>query len=216
MLITEDTFIISDTHFGHSNMIAYEPSRTFLADLQSVSGGAGADIVNKVYHKLADNWNAVIGKNDTVLHLGDFVWGGRDNIRTWVNRLNGRIILIKGNHDRDASVYLELGIEVIEGILVNGEHIPASKYVNALITEINGLMIMFSHYPVEEDGIKRDEKFNPAISKLFEIFIEYNCDINVHGHVHSRSLEGSLYCRNVSVEVMGFKPVRIGDILNGI
>ena len=76
MLITEDTFIISDTHFGHFNMIAYEPSRTFLADLQSVSGGAGADIVNKVYHKLADNWNAVVGKTDTILHLGRFRMGG--------------------------------------------------------------------------------------------------------------------------------------------
>ena len=214
MLITEDTFIISDTHFGHFNMIAFEPSRTFLADLQSVSGGA--DLVNKVYHKLADNWNAVVGKNDTVLHLGDFVWGGRDTIRTWTSRLNGRIILIKGNHDRNALVYPEFGIEVIEGILVDGKHIPAPKYVNALITEVNGLRIMFSHLPVEEDRIKRDEKFNPAISKLFEIFMEYNCDINVHGHVHSRSLEGSAYCRNVSVEVMGFKPVRIGEILNGI
>ncbi|MCL4427596.1 MAG: hypothetical protein M1276_01175, partial [Deltaproteobacteria bacterium] len=100
--------------------------------------------------------------------------------------------------------------------MANGKHIPAPKHVNALITEINGSRIMFSHLPVEEDGIKRDEKFNLAISKLFEIFLEYNCDINVHGHVHSRSLEGSAYCRNVSVEVIGFKPVRIMEILNGI
>ena len=44
MTITEDTFIISDTHFGHDNIIAYEPSRMTLADSDSVSNSL--DIVS--------------------------------------------------------------------------------------------------------------------------------------------------------------------------
>ena len=93
---------------------------------------------------------------------------------------------------------------------MDGRVIQSPRYVNAVIMDIKGLKVMFSYLPIEENDIKRDEKFSPAISRFFEIFIEHNCDINVHGRGHSHSMDGSACCRNVSVEVMGFKPVRIG------
>ena len=215
MTITEDTFIISDTHFGHDNIVTYEPSRTTLIDLDSVSNNI--DLVNKINHRLVENWNNTIGKNDTVLHLGDLAWGGQDKIKTWAKRLNGNITLIKGNHDRGSyAFYKELGIDLIEGVhlLLNGTYdlINTPKHVNTLITELAGKRIMFSHFPVE-NHIKHDIYYKPATEKLFEIFMQYNCDINIHGHVHSNSIWESPSCINASVEVINFKPVKIKNII---
>ncbi len=63
-----------------NDIIAYEPSRTTFADLDSVSNRI--DIANKVNHRLVETWNNAIGKNDTVLHLGDLAWGGQDRLLT--------------------------------------------------------------------------------------------------------------------------------------
>jgi calcineurin-like phosphoesterase family protein len=38
------------------------------------------------------------------------------------------------------------------------------------------------------------------------------CDINIHGHVHSMKL-GDKRCINASFEAIGFKPVRLGVLL---
>ena len=47
---------------------------------------------------LIENWNSVVGENDTVYHLGDF---GNYEI---IKQLNGSINLIKGNYDRNDEV----------------------------------------------------------------------------------------------------------------
>ena len=46
---------------------------------------------------LIASWNARVGKNDLVYHLGDFAWG---DWRPILERLNGDIILISGGHDK--------------------------------------------------------------------------------------------------------------------
>lgn len=47
--------------------------------------------------ELVKNWNEVVGVNDKVYHLGDVVINRRA-LKT-LSRLNGRKVLIKGNHD---------------------------------------------------------------------------------------------------------------------
>jgi calcineurin-like phosphoesterase family protein len=51
---------------------------------------------------LISNWNKVVGQSDMVYHLGDFAFG-RDitpcSARIIRKRLNGRICLIRGNHE---------------------------------------------------------------------------------------------------------------------
>ena len=48
---------------------------------------------------LITNWNSTIGKDDIVFHLGDFAMGGSAEWCRLLERLNGRIYLILGNHD---------------------------------------------------------------------------------------------------------------------
>ena len=58
-------------------------------------------------------WNSVVGKDDPVLYVGDFYEsvpvtckGGVADLQDLLGKLNGQIVLIKGNHDKmDDSVY---------------------------------------------------------------------------------------------------------------
>ena len=79
-------FFIADTHFGHSNIIKY-CDRPF-------KDAAEMD------ETLIQNWNRVVTREDTVYHLGDFALVRKDRIVEYFNALNGRKILIMGNHDR--------------------------------------------------------------------------------------------------------------------
>ena len=82
---TDNVFFTSDTHFYHNNIIKY-CNRPFKS-------------VKDMNEVLIQNWNRTVGPNDYVFHLGDFCFAGSDKWKEIVSRLNGHIILIKGNHD---------------------------------------------------------------------------------------------------------------------
>lgn len=84
-------FIISDTHFGHENIIRYcnRPFRT----------------VEEMDEAMIKNWNAVVTNKDVVIHLGDFCLTNKERCIEILNKLNGKKILIKGNHDNWADEF---------------------------------------------------------------------------------------------------------------
>lgn len=45
-------------------------------------------------------WNRKVRKNDEVVILGDLSWGKAEETNELLERLNGRLYLIQGNHDR--------------------------------------------------------------------------------------------------------------------
>lgn len=85
-----DIWIISDTHFNHTNIIQY-CGRPF----------ANAELMDEV---LVDNWNDTVKDQDIVYHLGDVYFGedGRDTL----SKLKGRKRLILGNHDDGKDKFL--------------------------------------------------------------------------------------------------------------
>ena len=92
-------FVVADLHFGHENIIKYE-SRPFAN-------------VEEMNVRLIELWNSTIGNDDLVYVLGDFTLSRRiDVIKNLVSSLNGRKILIMGNHDIRKSIdYVECGFE---------------------------------------------------------------------------------------------------------
>jgi calcineurin-like phosphoesterase family protein len=81
-------FYTSDQHFHHKNMLKFEPeSRPFKT-------------VEEMDQALIDGWNSVVTPEDTVMVLGDFCFGTRDEVRALLGKLNGHKNLIIGNHDR--------------------------------------------------------------------------------------------------------------------
>lgn len=94
------TFIIADTHFGHSNIIKY-CNRPFTN-------------VEDMDNQLIKNWNNIVNKNDIVYHLGDFALGNIEKITEYRSKLNGKIFLVMGNHDiYNIKKYYEAGFDKV-------------------------------------------------------------------------------------------------------
>lgn len=85
-------FVISDTHFEHDNIVRY------------------CDRPFEHNEIMVERWNNTVGADDTVLHLGDFAFGGIVVVRDYLSVLNGKKLLLRGNHDRAAhGSYLDAG-----------------------------------------------------------------------------------------------------------
>lgn len=85
-----NTWLISDTHFGHKNIIRY------------AQRPESHEVI------MLSNWIDRIGEDDTVLHLGDVFLGKQGNPLRWakvIARLPGRKYLILGNHDKAKTSY---------------------------------------------------------------------------------------------------------------
>jgi calcineurin-like phosphoesterase family protein len=90
-------FVISDTHFGHRNILKYEPCRQgWVKDYNSLDEEEGVVAMSEA---MIAAWNSVVSTSDVVLHLGDFAMGKKGDHPAIRARLNGSVILIKGNHD---------------------------------------------------------------------------------------------------------------------
>lgn len=87
----QNIFFTADHHFGHANIIKFS-ERPF-------------ESLEHMNEELIKRWNEKIGKEDTVYHLGDFSLGKPDFTKETLDRLNGTIHLIKGNHEGAALTY---------------------------------------------------------------------------------------------------------------
>lgn len=172
--LTLDTWLVSDTHFGHKNIVKYCNRPMNHNEL------------------MVKNWDALIQPEDTVLHLGDLaVWYGREEDH-WLDvarQLPGQKYMLRGNHDKlKDKVYAGLGYTVIPEFIQTFD-LPGRDMVR----------VLFSHYPDH--------------SRIGQ------WDINVHGHVHNNGIDPVLAAsgrdyRNISVELMDYRPVRLRDILD--
>lgn len=80
-------YFIADTHFGGENIRRYE-NRPFAS-------------VEEMDEAFIANWNQTVNSEDTIYVLGDFSdYGMDDKDAEILKRLNGRKILVMGNHDR--------------------------------------------------------------------------------------------------------------------
>lgn len=82
------TWFTGDTHFGHKNIMEYS-ERPFKS-------------VNEMDEALIENWNSAVKPEDEVYHLGDVGLCEPSRLRNILDRLNGKIYLIRGNHEKSA------------------------------------------------------------------------------------------------------------------
>jgi calcineurin-like phosphoesterase family protein len=117
------TWITSDIHFSHANILKYCPgSRPFKDE----------DHMNEEIIRI---WNQTASPGDLVYLLGDVAFCGPDKARAIIKRLNGDIILIVGNHDRKAlksKAFKDCFKEVHEYLEIN----------------VKGTKVVLFHYPI--------------------------------------------------------------------
>lgn len=181
-------FFVSDTHFGHSNILHLGHGRPF-------------DSIEEHNETLIDNWNSVVKSSDDVYHLGDVALGKIAESLPLVNRLNGYKMLVPGNHDRIFSGEKEAKrdrfIDAYRGVF---------QYVlpETFQTSFSGYDVLLSHFPYSGDShdIDRHADKRPVDEGLPLI----------HGHVHDKwKHNGRMF--NVGVDVNSFTPVHEDEIV---
>ena len=109
-------FVIGDTHFGHSKIIDFCRPQF--------------DTVEEMNQAIVDNWNSVVKKDDTVIHLGDVAFANWSNV-DYIGQCNGYKRLVLGNHDAyPMEVYLRnfdrvYGLYEYKGYILS--HIPVHR-----------------------------------------------------------------------------------------
>lgn len=81
------TFVASDTHFGHQNILKFCPNTRQFRDVHHMNA------------MMIKEWNETVGPDDLVYHLGDFAFLKPESAIATARMLHGRKILIEGNHD---------------------------------------------------------------------------------------------------------------------
>jgi len=92
-------WITSDTHFGHDNIINYE-NRPFRS-------------AKEMDESLVARWNSVVKPEDVVFHLGDFGMAPKEKMIAIFKQLNGKITLVRGNHEPPLSAILDIGFHSV-------------------------------------------------------------------------------------------------------
>lgn len=178
----------SDFHIGHKRILELT-DRPF-------------DTVEEMNEALVRNHNEMVSPIDTTYFLGDMVMGGwRDNIH-YIDRLNGKKILIVGNHDapftnarRGASKVAEVTDEYLHHFdEVFWEH------------KIDGFAL--SHFPYDGDSHGEDRHADHRPVDIGEPL--------VHGHVHSKDIvtksTNGTFQYHVGVDAHDMRPVTFDTI----
>lgn len=110
---------MSDTHFGHKKVIEFEREHRPFATIEDHD------------KELVARWNATVRTKDTVWHLGDVFFGGRD-AHGILQSLNGTKRLVLGNHDAyPIAVYQQYFAKVFGAAELRGcilTHVPVHPY----------------------------------------------------------------------------------------
>lgn len=78
-------FYISDLHFGQDTICQRE--------------GRPFNNVEEMDRVLIERWNSRVSMDDIVYVIGDFILRGEEYWGEYLDKLKGRIVLLRGNHD---------------------------------------------------------------------------------------------------------------------
>jgi len=162
-------FFTGCTHFNHPNIIKY-CERPY-PDIGSME----RDMIWK--------WNKKVSYNDTVYHLGDFGFGSPQLLKIFLEHLNGRKIIIKGNHDHMSLKRMrEIGWD------------DASKKRRRVWTDSLGQLDL-THRPIKDMRVLEE------------------CDWNIHAHTHQTYVMSWEKRIHVGVDSWNFEPVSEWELL---
>ena len=168
-------YFTSDCHFNHKNILAYEPESRPFATIEEM---------NEV---IIANWNSVVTAEDEVWVLGDFFMGQLTAIESILDRLNGKIHLVRGNHDQKnrMKIYEAHGIDIHD-----------IAYV-----QYKGRYFVLCHFPNESEEFVR-------------MVIEDNSEVVwLYGHVHGKAPKGYVNgTYHVGADTNNLTPISIQQI----
>ena len=167
-----NTYFTSDTHFGHGNIIKY-CSRPFAS-------------IDEMNEGMIRNWNSVVSPEDRVFHLGDVAFMKPDPLSEILQSLNGKKILIWGNHDR---------------------HLRKTEMIKTCFEETHD--IYEENFDVFGDNVK-------VVMCHYPMVEWHSPGIHIHGHTHGTYYEPSKAIHDVGVDVNNYTPISFDKLLEVI
>lgn len=79
-------YYIADCHFFHEALNEKMDKRGF-------------ESIQAMNEYMIEKWNQKVRRNDEVVILGDFSWGNAEETNDLLDRLHGKLYMIRGNHD---------------------------------------------------------------------------------------------------------------------
>jgi calcineurin-like phosphoesterase family protein len=175
------TLLTADEHYGHRRIIEY-CKRPFTD-------------VDHMTQELVARHNAVVGPDDTVIHVGDFVMNER-SLSSILPRLHGRHVLVMGNHDRCHPCRKD-------HVAARGRYLAAG-FVEVVESMVLGDMLVH-HMPYSGDDREKYHQYRPKDDGRALL----------HGHIHERwKTRGRMV--NVGVDVRGYAPVALEAIVEEV
>jgi calcineurin-like phosphoesterase family protein len=163
---TNKTWFVGDLHFSHANIIPYT-NRPY-KDIEEMNNA------------IVSIWNNSVKSEDTVYLLGDVSLNIR-YVEQYVPKLNGKKILIVGNHENCFEKYPDYKPEKMKNM--------RQRYLNAgfeslhdnLVISIGKYKVQLNHFPFAP---KSNDKSNGDIRYLKHRPIDKG-QILLHGHSHA-------------------------------
>ena len=173
-------FVCSDLHFNH--------------DRQFVWGARGFSSVEEMNEAIVERHNSKVNPEDEVYICGDLCLGGGGEEVTAKNmalieRLNGRIHVILGNHDTPARIKMyAMCKNVIE-------------IVYATMIHYRGYHFYLSHFPTLTANLEKESL--------------KQCTINLFGHTHSMDpfYNDMPFMYNVAMDAHNCYPTLLDDAI---
>lgn len=185
-------WIYSDPHFGDSDCQLMDPDWP-------------------TPEEQVTNINRYVGKNDTLIILGDI-----GDIQ-YVKKLKGYKVLIAGNHDKGLSNYVRK--QWTEDVFVIDEN---NKYVSKKEEIQNKPDFIYFPYRLHQVGYFDNRLFDEVyggplfISEKLLLShepIDYQYGLNIHGHDHARYKDTSGHI-NACSNTIDYKPIRLGQLID--
>jgi calcineurin-like phosphoesterase family protein len=180
---TKPLWFTSDTHFGHANILRYcSRTRNHFRNIDEHDDG------------LVEKWNARVGKDDTVFHLGDFAFMKPSKFSDLVFRLNGQIHFVHGNHDKLDDSHYKNRFAFIEDDIVELE-VDQPRTSEGLKLKYSVQPIVLCHYPFQ------------TWNRM------YYGAWHLHGHCHGTLPQNNELARlDVGVDVHALAPVSFAEV----
>jgi calcineurin-like phosphoesterase family protein len=107
-----DIYFTADYHLGHAKIILYCDRKPFYKkDIDNhpdttifKTERIAKDCMNKMNSTIINNHNEIVKDGDIVYHVGDFCFRDNGTARDYEKQLNGTIVHIRGNHDKNNGV----------------------------------------------------------------------------------------------------------------
>ena len=99
-IVAKNIWFTSDSHFGHTNICRGVSKWNTGNEEEFIKATRNFPDLETMNEHIVENINNCVGENDWLIHLGDFSFGGIENIEVFRSQIKCKnIVLILGNHD---------------------------------------------------------------------------------------------------------------------